>query len=771
MWNKAMWIGVPQEEYIEKKIYQNEANNRFVYFTHAFDLKETGTLHITITACSRCRLWINGNPVLSGPCRGDQWHQYFDEVDVSSYLKPGTNLFAVQVLLADVNAISTFGDENMPLISIAERAVGHRLALEGQVVNREGIILHDVTTGTADWNCFLDASFRLTYSHPCGDNLGAVSEVIDFTKTESHWKEDPQVSYHWRRAVSLEKTVDPIVNHVGLFPALPLSERPIPLLEEKESELLEKELVIDANTVKTVTIDCKDHFNAYMQYKMKGGRGSKVSFAYFERYVSKGEEGRSNFRPFVRDDSVNGIQPSCLKDEILPDGTELTYEPFWYRTMRFLTITVETKEEPFILNGITTRKVGYPLHPETRIQSSSSWVEPLYQMCEKTLQNCMMDAYMDCPYYEQMQYPMDTRLQALFTYVCSLDTKLAKKALEDFHTSMTPYGYIQGRAPSGYRQIISTFSVFYIDLIYEYYQHTNDLKTLMHYRGDVDVILHTFEEAIGESGLVEHLSYWQFVDWQKDWEQLGGMPRACLTGPSSVINLMYAIALETGAKIMEESGRSFAAIEYRMQKKQILTCLKETCYDVKSGMIREGKDLDQYYQLTQAYAVLCGIIPEEEMPKVLEKTFRDDDVLKCNFSTSFALFRALEKAGRYDLMMEKMQDWIRLIDDHCLTCPETPIDSRSDCHGWSALPMYELIRTFAGIREEKEGIIISPHLDGMNDLYGTVVTRQGTIGFSYKKENEEQTTVLHIPVGMHAVYVSRSGNRQELAEGENRIIG
>ena len=762
MWANALWIGVPKEEYAEKKILQNDANNRFVYFTHAFDLTETGTLEITITACSRYRLWINGRPVFSGPCRGDQWHHYYEEADVSVYLKTGTNFLAVQVLLADFNAIATFGDENMPLISIAERAMGHRLALEGQVIGDGGAVLHDVTTGTADWKCFLEDSFRLSYSHPCGDNLGAVSEVIDFTKSDSHWKKDPAVSAHWRNAIPLERTMDPLTEAVGLVPALPLQKRPIPLPEETEAEILGEEITVPANARKKITIDCGDYFSAYMQYRLDGGANGKVSFAYFERYVAPEEQGQSNFSPFVRDDSAHGVMPSALRDEIVLSGGAFCFEPFWYRTMRFLRITVETCEEPLTIKGITARKTAYPLHPETGIRSSAAWVEPLYRMCEKTLQNCMMDAYMDCPYYEQMQYPMDARLQALFTYVSSSDTKLARKALEDFHTSLTPYGYIQGRAPSGYRQIISTFSLFYIEMLYEYYQHTRDAGVLKHYRADVDIILNTFDEAIGESGLVEHLTHWQFVDWLDDWKEIGGKPRACLNGPSAVINLMYASALETGAKIAEESGRSSLAGEYRERRERILTLVKETCFDPVCGMIREGKGLAQYYQLTQAYAVLCGIIPEDKAAGVLEKTFRDASIFKCNFSTSYVLFRALEKVGRYDLMMEKLQDWIHLIDDHCLTCPETPFDCRSECHGWSALPMFELIRTFAGIREEKDRIVISPHLEDLNDLSGTAVTRQGKVGFAYRKEGENCRVELQIPVGMHAVYVSQSGEEREL---------
>lgn len=34
-----------------------------------------------------------------------------------------------------------------------------------------------------------------------------------------------------------------------------------------------------------------------------------------------------------------------------------------------------------------------------------------------------------------------------------------------------------------------------------------------------------------------------------------------------------------------------------------------------------------------------------------------------------------------------------LLDLHCSCCPETPKDARSDCHAWSALPLYVLPKT------------------------------------------------------------------------------
>ena len=55
----------------------------------------------------------------------------------------------------------------------------------------------------------------------------------------------------------------------------------------------------------------------------------------------------------------------------------------------------------------------------------------------------------------------------------------------------------------------------------------------------------------------------------------------------------------------------------------------------------------------------------------------------------FYLFRALEAVGMYDRTKDLWTDWEHFLVLHCTTYPETQYDPRSDCHGWSALPLYE----------------------------------------------------------------------------------
>ncbi|MGA9876711.1 MAG: alpha-L-rhamnosidase N-terminal domain-containing protein, partial [Solirubrobacteraceae bacterium] len=67
-------------------------------FRKSFVLTDVpATAPLQIFADSRFILWINGKYVLRGPCRFD-WHApQYDELDVASFLQPGTNVIAVMV--------------------------------------------------------------------------------------------------------------------------------------------------------------------------------------------------------------------------------------------------------------------------------------------------------------------------------------------------------------------------------------------------------------------------------------------------------------------------------------------------------------------------------------------------------------------------------------------------------------------------------------------------------------------------------------------------
>ncbi len=733
---------------------------KFAYFRLDAELPKDCSLTAQITAAAHYRLWINGKPVCSGPCMGDQHVWYYDEVDLTPYLTPGVNRFAAQVICLDPAAAIDQGRENTPLIRMMAPDHRHRFALSATIGET------DLSTGTADWRVWMDESASLK-TDKLIEFLGAYTEEVDYHQTPADWKTADCSA--WPKASVLESVEEnPFHAAVGVTKRYMMRPRPIPMLFEREENyvrelmtetgLLEKSKVeIPPHTAFEAVLDAGQVKVTHPAFRVEGGDGAALEITYFEKFQKDGE----NFR---RDDWRHG-EIIGIKDLVRMNGQEITYEPFFVRTFRFVRIRLTTGDQGATLHLPTFRRTGYPLTEDSDISSSVSWVHDLWRMCAETLQNSMLSTYMDCPYYEQLQYIMDTRLQVLFHLTLSRDTQMARKALEDFHRSILPWGLLPGKYPTAYLQVISTFSFHYIFIVWEYYAHTGDASVLRAYRANCDRILTYFENHLTERGLMGHPGFWPFVDWQPAWGDNAGVPTALREGESTIISLMYAYALEQAAKINEASGRPCMAREYRQRKDMACAAVQSLCWDEQRQMYREGPAYSQFTQHAQAWAVLCGLGDE----RCLRAAATEKDVLPVTFSTANEWFRALEQVGLYkEYGKQSLQPWIDLIALDCKTCPETPVNSRSENHAWSAQPMLELIRGVAGIRQEGVGwkkVIIAPCMFDLPDLRGTAATPMGDICFDFSPSGYTVT----LPDSMTGVFHHPDGREIPLHSGTQTI--
>ena len=227
---------------------------------------------------------------------------------------------------------------------------------------------------------------------------------------------------------------------------------------------------------------------------------------------------------------------------------------------------------------------------------------------------------------------------------------------------------------------------------------------------------------------------------------------------------MYAYALDRAAEINAHSGREGLAIEYRQRKQAVCQAVQAHCWDAERNLYREGPAFAQYTQHAQAWAVLCGVGGKACM----EAALREPDVLRVSFATSYEWFRALERTGLYHHAQSALHPWIDLIALDCKTCPETPGESRSDNHAWSALPMYELLRGVAGIRQAGIGwarLRIAPQLLDLPDIKGEASTPIGVVAFDFRPDRYW----LRLPAGVTAAFHHPDGRVLELEAGEHSI--
>ena len=81
---------------------------------------------------------------------------------------------------------------------------------------------------------------------------------------------------------------------------------------------------------------------------------------------------------------------------------------------------------------------------------------------------------MDTPYWEQMQYIGDTRIQALISYSVAGDDRLARQAINAFNNSRIPDGITLSRYPTSMFQAIPTFSLLWVGMVHDFWMYRDD---------------------------------------------------------------------------------------------------------------------------------------------------------------------------------------------------------------------------------------------------------------------------------------------------------
>ncbi|MBS4199873.1 hypothetical protein KHA93_09405 [Bacillus sp. FJAT-49732] len=429
------------------------------------------------------------------------------------------------------------------------------------------------------------------------------------------------------------------------------------------------------------------------------------------------------------------------------------YEPFWWRTFRFVRLHIEVGDEPITIHSFSYRETGYPLEVKAQFQSSEPSMTPLWDVSLRTLRRCMHETYEDCPYYEQLQYTMDTRLQILFTYIISGDDSLARKAIFDYHSSLLPSGMLQSRYPSVLPQVIPGFSIFWILMVHDHYMYFKDVDLVKRYRPTIDAVLNWFDRKIGAEGLVGNLtsSYWNFVDWVAEWKN--GIPTAVSKGPLTIYNLMYAVALHKGADLNEWTGRTDVAKEYREKAENLKKVILSSCWSNEKGLFRDGPQVEEYSQHVQIWSVLSGIIEGENAVKVMGKVLNDKTLSQVSYAMAFFLFRALSNSGLYDRSFVLWDTWRDMLKLNLTTWVEDPVGQRSDCHAWGAAPLYEFTSEILGVKPDLPGFerfLVKPQIGNLSWAKGSVATPHGLIYVEWKVEDNEFSIVIdgpeHIPL-------------------------
>jgi hypothetical protein len=538
---------------------------------------------------------------------------------------------------------------------------------------------------------------------------------------------------------------------------------------------------IAANTRASLLLDRRALVTAYPELAFSGGRGARIRLRYQEAMLEPGKPWRKGNR-----DEHEGRRLVGYEDEVVPDGGGgRVFHPLWWRTWRYLRIDVETGAEPLTLDRLAVHFTGYPFEERGRFEAFDPQLARLWEVGWRTARACAHETYVDCPYYEQLQYAGDTRIQALISYAVAGDDRLARQAIDAFERSRRSEGITYSRYPSAPPQFIPPFSLLWVGMVHDYWAWRDDPAFVRRQLAGTRTVLDWFTERLRADSLVGRLPWWNFVDWCDEFE--AGVPPQEPDGGSVPISLQLALALREAAELEAALGEPARAARHRERADAIVAAVTTLAWDEGRGLVADTRAKLRFSQQANILALLAGAVPAGQERAVLDRLLAmprpsikvapaagmgGSTVARASVYFRFYLSRALEKLGEGERYLPELEPWREMLEVGLSTFAETPdAGTRSDCHAWSAHPNYDLLRLVAGIRPGGPGfrtVRIEPHLGTLSRLEASLPHPKGPIRVAYRRDGPVLEATVALPPGLSGTFAWR-GTSRPLSAGEQAL--
>lgn len=753
----AQWVtcpNVPQRDYgiyhFRKNITLNEKPKKFI---------------VHLSADNRYRFFVNGKPICYGPARGDLYNWYYETVDLAPFLDKGNNTLAALVWNMGEHA------------TVAQISNQTAFLLQGDSENEK------IANTNATWKVYQDKAYT-----PCSLDNGTKLKTYmvigpgDHLKAQNYPWNWEQLSFDDSKWLNAEKVSFPEPLGYGTDNKWTLVPRNIPLMHETLSRFKEvrrssglkvdgifltgkQPLKIPANKTVSILIDQSVNTLAYPELLVSGGKGATIKITYAEALFKNGEKGNRN--------EIDGKEIIGNYDIFEPDGFEnRLFRPLWQRTYRYVQLDITTASDVLIINDFYGMFTGYPFQQQASFTSNDASLKEIWDVGWRTALLCAGETYYDCPYYEQLQYEGDTRIQALISLYVSGDDRLMRKAINDFHNSRVPEGLTQGRYPSNRLQVIPPFSLYWISMLHDFMMHREDDAFLQQYLTGVDAILNWYQFRIDrEKNMLGSMKWWNFTDWSTSFPNMG-VPPGATDGNSAIITLQYAYTLKQAADLFTYFGQKEKADNLLKIAKQLNEGTVKNCFDETRGLFSDTPERKSFSQHANIMAVLAGAVAKDDAVSVMKKVLADQQLSQATFYYRFYLNQALNSAGMGNLYYSELTPWRDMLKVGLTTFAENPDPSRSDCHAWSASPNYDFLATICGITPLSAGfgtIKIKPELGGLTNVVGQMPIPQGEVKVAIDHPKGEKANInIDLPNGVTGILIWE-GKEHLLNAGNSRF--
>jgi len=745
-------------------------------FRKTIELKDKpASFVVHVSADNRYKLFVNGKQVSQGPARGDLYFWNFETIDIASYLATGSNT---------ISAVVWNDGRNKPEAQITYLTA---FILQGNSDAEEIINTND------SWKTVKDESYQPLPVRVPGYYVAGPAELIDMNKHVKGWNKPDYDDSKWvkARVIGPAVTKQTAVNSTGWM----LVPSPIPQMEMTMQRLsavrktdgvqvpagfpsAKTKVTIPPNSKATILLDQGFLTNAYPTVMFSGGQNASMSMAYAEGlYIGKSEQ-LTGFRvPTLPKGNRNEVEGKLFigkADSVVSDGTmNQEYTPLWWRTYRYLQLTVYTKNEPLVIEDLYGTFTGYPFVQNAKLQTQNPEMGKMLDVGWRTARLCAFETYMDCPYYEQLQYIGDARIQALVSLYNAGDDRLVRNALTLMDHSRIAEGITLSRYPTDLHQEIPTFSLWWIAMLHDYYMYRPDSLFIKDKLPGARQVLSFFERYQQDDGSLKNAPYWEFTDWAsgKGWNF--GMAPKGKNGESAVLDMTLLWTYRLASELENRLGLKDLARLYASRADKLRQTTQRKYWNAGRGLYADTEDKDLFSQHANSLAILSGVVSGVNATTLANKMLTDTTLVQASIYFKYYLHQALVKAGLGNDYLKWLDKWRENIAMGLTTWAETSDVSttRSDCHAWGSSPNIEFFRTVLGIDSDAPGfskIKINPHLGAIGEISGEMPHPNGKIAVKYKLQKGALQADINLPQNIAGTFVWKDKN-YPLKAGKNTL--
>jgi alpha-L-rhamnosidase len=436
--------------------------------------------------------------------------------------------------------------------------------------------------------------------------------------------------------------------------------------------------------------------------------------------------------------TAHGTQHTDMSYSYVQRGGTEEFHPFDYLGFRYLQI-----DDPGETLGpgdvvALARHTAVPHQPAATFMSAEPVVDAEFALGAHSALYTAQEQFIDTPTREKGPWLFDGFNESCTAMAAMGEQNLTRKSLLEFAQSQSRYwpnGAVNKIYPTGLGALdINEFSEIYPEWVWQYWMHTGDRALLATVYGVLRRISDYVERSVSRrTGLVTSLPstnvYYDFPVVTR-------------------LNVLGANVFRRTAGVAEVLRRPAGEVAALRRRHQSLTTsvnrhLTRSDGTYVDGLTADGTPTAGASQTANACAASYGVVPADRLGTVAR--YVSSLGMQAPPQTAGEVLRTMALAGRYDDLVGRLTDagsdgWANILARGATFTWEVwnPSDLVGDSmsHGWGSTVLVEIQRALLGVRPTGPGFatfdVVAPPR-GLAWARGTVPTPRGAIGVAWTR--------------------------------------